>query len=43
MHDMDLMELAPEVDPAGDLDDGFYFVELLEPGIGSGLGAPFQS
>jgi len=37
MGDMDLMELAPRVRPAGRFDDGSIFVEMLEAGVGIGL------
>lgn len=37
MGDMDLVELAPCVRPAGDFDDRSAFVEMLEASIGVGL------
>lgn len=37
MGDVDLVELAPCVCPAGDFNDGSCFVELLEASIGIGL------
>ena len=37
MRDVDLVELAPRVRPAGDFDDPSTFIKLMEAGVGIGL------
>jgi hypothetical protein len=37
MRDVDLMELAPRVSPAGDFDDRSTLIKMLEAGIGVSL------
>jgi hypothetical protein len=37
VRDVDVVELAPRVGPAGDLVDRSAFVKMLEAGIGVGL------
>jgi hypothetical protein len=37
MCDVDLVELAPGVRPAGDFDDHSTFIKMLEAGVGIGL------